>query len=123
MATLLGNSYSTLRPLLRPGQERRIGNNTTAYLSENAARIDVRLHGSLIVTLYAHGPIRATLAGYPTVTTRERVNQFLHAAGARGIRQHKGRQYHRRPDGHEYEVNPLDSVWVTADDLSPEPVR
>jgi len=77
MAKLKTTDYARLRSLC---EGRRgavtIGNNTVARLAEDGI-VTVSLHGHDIVRLSADGDTAWTLAGWPTVTTRERVNQFL----------------------------------------------
>lgn len=77
MAKLAGTTFSEIARLLGDRYQIKIGNNTTA--ENDNGDIVVRLHGHKIVTLTAEGDIAFTLAGYPTVTTKERVNQFLPA--------------------------------------------
>lgn len=83
MANLKATTFSDLRRLLgdRHPNQIKIGHNTTA---ENRAdgSILIRLHGHAIVNLFNDGHLRFTLAGRPTVTTRERVNQFIRPVGA-----------------------------------------
>lgn len=52
----------------------KIGHNT--YLREEDGHYVVSLHGNDIVKLY-RDRVEFTLAGWPTTTTRDRVNQFL----------------------------------------------
>ena len=57
----------------------KIGNNTTAeHRSDGMPGHVIRLHGHPIVTTNGSGEAESfSLCGYGTVTTRERVNQFL----------------------------------------------
>lgn len=75
MARLKATTYAELDRLLSKSDSCKIGHNTVARRDQRAISID--LHGHTIVTLYSHGEFIITLAGYPTVTTRERINQFL----------------------------------------------
>ena len=85
MAQLKATTYRGLSDLVGPpdvnekiGVPVKIGHNTTAERTGSALpSILVRLHGHPIVRLWASGRVDWTLAGYGTVTTRERVNQFL----------------------------------------------
>lgn len=53
----------------------------------------VRLHGNEIARITDEGKLEVSLAGWPTVTTRERVNGILAEFGCEGrIFQHKGEQ-------------------------------
>jgi hypothetical protein len=59
----------------------RLGNNT--YLvsrfspEENDKHIAIRLHNTDIVKFYSNGRITLHTGGYQTVTTKERINQFI----------------------------------------------
>jgi hypothetical protein len=89
MAKLKRTDYRGLVELCQRGKgSATIGNNTTARL--DGADIVVSLHGHDIVRMSADGDTAWTLAGWPTATTRERVNQFL-PAGQR-VFQHRGEQ-------------------------------
>lgn len=77
MANLLGTTYHELVHLFANRNERVIGNNTKAFIDREDDTIIVTLHDQPIVELTAEGTISVSLAGWPTVTTRERVNQFL----------------------------------------------
>lgn len=76
MARLTATDYQTLAGLTGT-DARTIGNNTTARRDPLTSDITVSLHGSDIVRLSPDGAVAFNLAGYNTVTTRERVNQFL----------------------------------------------
>lgn len=96
MAKLKSTDYRRLVELCKHGRRGTvtvgactIGNNTTAELDDDAT-VTIRLHGHPIVRLYESGDTAWTLAGWPTVTTRERVNQFL-PIGQR-VYQHRGEQ-------------------------------
>ena len=93
MAQLKGTTFSRLASLLGERSVMTIGNNTTA--ERDGGAILIRLHGHAIVRLHEDsdelGNVDFTLAGYGTVTTRERVNQFTRAHGV-NVCQHKGTQ-------------------------------
>lgn len=76
MAKLKGTTYAELDNILGDYYSVKIGNNTKAVRSGKYT-IDIKLHGHHIVTLFSEGTLRFTLAGWPTVTTRDRVNQFI----------------------------------------------
>jgi hypothetical protein len=103
MATLKAVTYPDLAALLpNDGDRKTIGNNTVAQRDGHA--VNIYLHASLIVTLTEFS-VDYTLAGWPTVTTRERLSQFLRPFG-RGVGQRNGRQVLvRLSDGKTY---PLD---------------
>ena len=57
----------------------RLGNNTY-LLRQDLQNITVRLHDTDIVRFHADGRVNLFTAGYRTVTTKDRINQFI--AGA-----------------------------------------
>ena len=87
MAQLKATDFNGLEELLVgciAHETRKIGHNTTAerywdndIVTSSNKRILIRLHGHPIVSLHPDGHIAISLAGYPTVTTRDRVNQFI----------------------------------------------
>ena len=90
MARLKATTWGGLNTILgtRPNDRIVIGNNTTAEYVEsempNQRDILIRLHGHAIVRLEpddgqrdGSGPVNFTMAGYGTVTTRDRINQFI----------------------------------------------
>lgn len=75
MAKLLATTYDDLLRLCSAvGGTRKIGWNTIAELDDYD--IYIRFHGKTIVLLQDGGRVKFTLAGWPTPTTRERINQF-----------------------------------------------
>ena len=117
MANLLGTTYNQLFQLFGSRTERTIGNNTKAIIDRDDLSITVTLHDSPIVMLDPNGEISVSLAGWPTVTTRDRVNQFLPAAVSIFQRNHE-QHISLRVDGHTV-VQPFPSSgWVTV--ASPE---
>lgn len=91
MAKLRATEYSALVKLLSSKKEFetiKIGNNTTAekqwvggVRTPKNLQIVVRLHGHPVAKLHSEdydgGRISVSLAGYPTLTTRDRINQLL----------------------------------------------
>lgn len=71
------------------GRSRTVGNTETdGYV--------LRLHGN-VIAWYDGWAIQATLAGWPTVTTRERLNGLCERLGIdRRFRQRRGCQYFGR---------------------------
>lgn len=61
--------------MLRPLQSKVIGNNTRAVMDQDG-HIWISLHGHKIVDLTPDG-IKVCDAGWFTVTTKDRINQFL----------------------------------------------
>jgi hypothetical protein len=77
MAKLQAIDYRRLDILLGNKSSKVIGNNTIAF--RNDTKICVSLHGHTIITLHSPDTMEINLCGYPTVTTRDRINQFLPA--------------------------------------------
>lgn len=85
MAKLKATTYDQLCEAVRPHKTRTIGNNTTTTRVvpiDAPHRFQIRLHGNRIAAV---GPDAITIstAGWDTVTTRERLNQFLAPFDAR----------------------------------------
>lgn len=77
MAKLKADSYESLCNLMANkavGQSVVIGNNTLA--EKRDGYFIVSLHGHDIMYVH-HDHVDFTLAGYPTVRTRDRINSFL----------------------------------------------
>lgn len=100
MAELKVTSFEGAEKLFdgKYASELKIGNNTRitknvpgTFDTDGEVYYGVTLHGHPIVNLY-RDRVTFTLAGWPTVTTRDRVNQFLPAGT--GVYQHKNVQYH-----------------------------
>lgn len=81
MAKLEYTTWEELNRNLNQGVPRKIGHNTEACMDANG-RIDILLHGHRIVALERRR-IEFSMCGYPTTTTRERINQFLAPFGGR----------------------------------------
>lgn len=82
---------------IRAGKNRALGNT---YVNPIVGGVEVRLHGNLIAVLTDQG-LRFTLAGWPTPTTRSRINALLQTfihANAR-VYQTAGRQFVSVPEG------------------------
>lgn len=81
MTKLKGTTWEELDKVLFRSKNKPalIGNNTVAERDPDNSNIIVRLHGNAIVVLSDDGDIEISLSGWNTVTTRERVNQFLPA--------------------------------------------
>lgn len=78
MAKLRGTTYRELDEILGKRESIKIGNNTVAIrASDESQAILIRLHESIIVDLYPNNSVGFCMHGYDTVTTRERINQFL----------------------------------------------
>lgn len=54
----------------------RLGNNTYLEVSD-AGFIGVRLHSTYIVKFWPDGSVTLHTGGYQTMTTKERINQFI----------------------------------------------
>lgn len=78
MAKLAATTFAGLDKFLGNKSAKTIGNNTTA--ERDGGPFDpilVRLHGHEIASLFPDGTVNVRDAGYQTVTTKERINQFL----------------------------------------------
>lgn len=113
MARLKATDFKGLDTLLGMRREIVIGHETTASRSADGM-ISVSLFGNEIVRLHPDTVTMSfTLADWPTVTTRERINQFLPRRWAVG--QHRKRQYlSDRTDWSRSELAPCE--WVTLSD-------
>ena len=69
-------NYAEALEVLNGKSSMRLGNNTYLENHENGV-IAVRLHNTNIVVFYAHGRVELYSGGYQTVTTKERMNQFI----------------------------------------------
>jgi hypothetical protein len=80
------------------GESTRCGN--TATVIDNGEILLV-LHGKTIAkrTLDDNSIVWATLAGWPTVTTRDRLNGLCHKLQSGKFFQSKGEQYYTTPQG------------------------
>lgn len=93
MAKLSATTYKELHEKVGTDYRKKIGHNTWAThelhrdpMGHMRDTYVIRLHNSDIVRLWdpqerPHDPIAFSLAGWPTVTTRERINQFLRPLG------------------------------------------
>lgn len=84
MAQLKATTYDELNAVISRSQgyrvnsqEALIGNNTRARRNASDGVITVSLHYNDIVAMYPDGKILFTFAGWPTMTTCDRINQFL----------------------------------------------
>lgn len=100
MANLKSTTYKGLANLTE-GKCRpvKIGHNTYAEMHGGTGNIQITLHRSVIVTIDPADSVRFSLCGYPTATTRERINQFLPAG--RSVFQRDGVQYWAQGHGAE----------------------
>ena len=109
MAKLLATTVEGLQKVHAHNDERTIGNNTLSYRGMDLNLLTLQmedvytivLHNSDIVKLQ-DGDIYINLAGWDTVTTRERINQFLPAGW--GLYRDKKITYLGRRDGGQWEM-------------------
>ena len=80
MAKLQATTFDRLDLILGSRSRKSIGNNTVAI--RTGETITITLHGHRIVELFSRDKIVFNFAGFPTLTTRDRINQFL----PRGVR-------------------------------------
>lgn len=76
MARLKATTHAKLAALLDGKSSIKIGHNTWAE-DPGDGTINIRLHNTVIVVLRRDGSVKFTTGGWNTVTTRERINQFL----------------------------------------------
>ena len=103
MAKLTIPDHPTLADLheaLGPREAVKVGNNT--YAVRFADGVAVTLHGHTIALFYIDGRIVVDQAGWPTVTTRERIKHLL----PEGFRIHSklGQAFITYPDGYVDEL-------------------
>lgn len=73
-------NFASALEVLGGKQSIRLGNNTyleQAHVGFGKAYIGVRLHSTYIVRFYKDGAVTLHTGGYRTVTTKERINQFI----------------------------------------------
>lgn len=87
---LKATDHASLSKFIGEEYRRTIGHQTVA-VRESDGSILVYLFGNQIARLFADGRVAFTLAGWPTVTTRDRLNQLLPPRW--GVCQIKGEQY------------------------------
>lgn len=88
----------------RKGERLTVGNTRTDGFN-------IWLHGNCILRTADSGEIQISTAGWNTVTTRERLNGILYAAGLPyvGVFQKRGNLYF----GSHGSSNPWDGDWMT----------
>jgi hypothetical protein len=81
--------------------------NTCVTVDKDHPRVGMYLHGNLIAEKTVNGT-RGTLAGWPTPTTRERLNGLLTALGV------EGSGFYQLEHEQYYDGLPVDAnEWVT----------
>lgn len=108
MAKLRGTTFSELDKILGDKFSVTIGNNTAATRMTDGG-IAITLHKNKIAELYRDDVIMVSLAGWDSVTTRERVNQFL--PNNYRIFQKSHTQYLSKPDGSVEQIDAYE--WIT----------
>ena len=98
---------------IRAQRSRSFGNTTVVATPES---VNVFLHGNRIASVRERH-VEITLAGWPTVTTRSRINAIL-GAYTRNCRvyQHRGAQYLRLDDSSDCTVYPHAFYYVDRTD-------
>ena len=112
MAKLLATTYDGLDAALGHRMERKIGHNTVAR--HRGDLIVVRLHYTDIVQLRPNGAMNLNPGGFHTVTTKERINQFLPPTVGLTQKDWDWFLVSRKP-GWEYRVPFRDFIEVDAD--------
>ena len=112
-------TWAALTGKVRLGDTQRIGNNTDA--ENDGGTVRIYLHGHEIVRV-TRTRVEFSLAGYPTTTTRDRVNRFLPARYH--VRQVDFAQYLcDRWDGLEALIGSDEWVSVPQDFPAPSPTN
>lgn len=96
-------------------EKRRIKNTSTDGLS-------VTLHNNKIIERIPSGGFRLSMCGWPTVTTRERLNTFLNLLGHPHtcFFQHNHAQYFRRSNGTTFAIDPS-ATYILEELLNAKP--
>jgi len=79
---------------------RKVDNNTVEWIGNDGVR-HIRLHRTDILTFNHDGTINVSMGGWPTVTTRSRINKYL--PGGYSVFQRNYSQYIRYPSGETFE--------------------
>ena len=74
-ATTATTNYDRAAAQIKNRDSKKVGNNT--YLIAGNDCIHVRLHATNIVTLHKDGRIAFNSGGWQTVTTKDRMNQYM----------------------------------------------
>lgn len=87
-------------------------NSNMVVQPETDGRTFMYLHGNRIACKYPDGSIKATLAGWPTVTTRERINGLAVAVNGIGVH-----QYHHQQHLDSGDIVDPESWWTVTPDV------
>lgn len=116
MANLTATTYSSIANFLDGHYERKIGHNTLARSNSYNKSYEILLHNHRIVTLF-DDKMNFSMCGYGTVTTRERLNQFLISIGFR-VYQHKGEQVlYNLGNGKKLPIDPYVEYSIVNDEV------
>lgn len=77
MANISLTTFDQIAPKIKNDGTKKLGNNTWAQASDDGSVIVVRLHGNAIVKLHRDGRVEVNLCGWHTLTTRDRLSQFV----------------------------------------------
>lgn len=100
----------------RAGKSRTVGNSSVEINPDHS--VVFRLHGNAILDVSPEGEVSASLAGWPTPTTRSRVNDLLDGLKIPArFGQSKHVQYFRQPWGEMVDIDSHD--WYLVGRLSP----
>lgn len=100
----------------RAGKSRTVGNSSVEINPDRS--VIFRLHGNAILDISPEGEVSASLAGWPTPTTRSRANDLLTGLKVPArIGQSKGTQYLHQPWGETIDISSTE--WYLVGKLSP----
>ena len=110
MANLTATTRADLASKLADRSKVKIGNNTWAV--QCADGIGIQLHETFVVTFRPDGAMVLHSGGYHTVTTKDRIDQFLYANRGLRLCQERGVWWIISPHDPGYERIPFEDGMV-----------
>ena len=109
-ATLTATAYDDLDRKLGARDRIKLGNNTWALRRDDG--IGVRYHWTIVVTFRPDGAMVLHSGGYRTMTTKDRIDQFLYANRGLRLCQERGEWWIIDPHDSGYERIPFEDGMV-----------
>lgn len=104
-----GTTFDSLHDYIGVGKgDRKIGNNTHAIFNDGESCVDIVLHSTIIVKIYFDGRMKFNVGGWPTVTTKDRINHFL---GNRGTLRTTNHVLYYIPTGASVAIEVHNYTW------------